>query len=172
MTMPQAQAPDAPALTSSGTGAADDSPHVLSAACPLHCLKDALSTRAFNALDRTISARSGGHPTVGHVLDMRQRRELDGVRGLGVQGLDQISTALAGLPAPPAPAVTLPSLAEVRAEHPGWQIEPTRGYKTFGYTATSHTDPADVIRTGTLSEMQRTLRQTRQPSLTDHGHHG
>jgi hypothetical protein len=54
---------------------------------------------------------------------------------------------------------SLPSLAEVRAEHPDWQLEPTRGYKTFGYTATSRTDPAEVIRTGTLSEMQRRLRE-------------
>jgi hypothetical protein len=44
-------------------------------------------------------------------------------------------------------------LTEVRAEYPDWQIEPTRGYKTFGYTAINWADPAEVIRTSTLSEM-------------------
>lgn len=164
MTVPETQAPSSPALIPPDTSAADDSPHVLSAACPLHCLKDALSTQAFNALHRAIGGGSGGHPTVGHVLDMHRHHALGGVRGLGARGIEQISTALAGLP---APAARLPSLAEVRAEHPGWRIEPTRGYRTFGYTATSNADPAEVIRTETLSEMQRRLRQTQVAVTTN-----
>jgi hypothetical protein len=162
--MPGAHDPSSPELASLDTSAVDDGPHVLSAACPLYCLKDALSTQAFNALHRAIGGRYGGHPTVGHVLDMCQHRTLYAVRGVGVQSIERISAALklAGLPCDvdhPASGVRLPSLAGVRAEHPDWRIERTRGRRTFGYTATSRTDPAKVIRTDTLSEMQSQLRQ-------------
>jgi hypothetical protein len=154
---------------------ATDGQHALSPHCPLHCLKDMLPPLTFNALDRAMGERFGGHPTVGHVLHMYRNRTLDGIRGMGAKGITQIDTVLrlAGLPTQPyglghpasdarqpAPTATLPSLAEVRAEHPGWRIEPTRGHRTFGYTATRHTNPAQVIRTSTLSEMQTQLRQT------------
>lgn len=56
------------------TSATDDRPHVLSASCPLHCLKEMLTPLTFNALDRAISKRFGGHPTIGHVLGMHRNR--------------------------------------------------------------------------------------------------
>lgn len=86
-----------------GAGGGNGARHVLTAACPLSCLAGLISPRACNAVGRVLRLVGGGHPMVGHVVDLHRRRMLPGIRSLGVQGVSQIDQVLrlAGLPADP-----------------------------------------------------------------------
>jgi hypothetical protein len=81
----------------------DGARHALTVACPLSCLARVISARALGALQDALRGADGGHPAIGHVLDLHRQRLLPGIRNLGVQGISQIDHALrqAGLPAGP-----------------------------------------------------------------------
>lgn len=94
--------------------------HVLTAACPLSCLASLISPMAYNAVGRALRLAGGGHPTVGHVVDLHRRRMLPGIRGLGAKGVCQIDCVLrlAGLPADPYDPVDL-AVGDAAVRSPG-----------------------------------------------------
>ncbi len=68
--------------------------HKLTADCPLSCLEYQLPAKVFNTLRRHLREAHAGHPTVGHVIDLHQQGLLSDIRGLGVGGIEVITSFL------------------------------------------------------------------------------
>jgi hypothetical protein len=82
--------------------------HALTRDCPLTCLELLLSVPAYHALQ---DGCSGPHPTVGHVVDLYDSKEMASLRRVGVKRSLEIETCLtsAGLISGPSPPVHTPA---------------------------------------------------------------
>ncbi|MGJ6969406.1 hypothetical protein ACSDR0_46720 [Streptosporangium sp. G11] len=69
-------------------------PHAITPACPIECLKAVLSARAYNPLTQACGASFDRPDTVADVITLLRTRQLDQIWGLGSRRIGEIKVAL------------------------------------------------------------------------------
>jgi hypothetical protein len=104
--------------------------HPLTRECPLTCLELLLSIPAYHALQ---AGCPGPHPTVGHVVDLYDSKQISSLARVGVKRSLEVETCLAsaGLIIRPSPPVPAPACEPEPPLPTGWSgAAQPRGMRT------------------------------------------